>query len=257
MPSASVPDVIMPFPGGIVRSGSKVGSKYKGAVASTNDAFCPTLRGRVKSELGARHRRRARDRHRRADLASRSPTPCAPASRPLIDIGAAKGVTRVTAGNYGGKLGPHHYQAAGAAAMSGLTFRLRAAPAERLDLSQLTPKRLSSTPLAEVLKFVVGSTKSALTVGDVFAVSGKPGDTVRIEGGSAPPRLRRRRARPRHGHRRGRRRRCRGPQHARRPPGDQRRCRRAARLRHQRRPDCRQGLGRPSPAASAPATSSA
>jgi formylmethanofuran--tetrahydromethanopterin N-formyltransferase len=46
-----VPDVITPFPGGIVRSGSKVGSKYKGMIASTNDAFCPTLRGRVKSEV--------------------------------------------------------------------------------------------------------------------------------------------------------------------------------------------------------------
>src|SRR5262249_60368036 len=40
---AAVPDVIAPFPGGIVRSGSKVGSKYKGVVASTNDAYCPTL----------------------------------------------------------------------------------------------------------------------------------------------------------------------------------------------------------------------
>ncbi len=47
-----VPDMITPFPGGVVRSGSKVGSKYKGMVASTNDAFCPTLQGRVKSELG-------------------------------------------------------------------------------------------------------------------------------------------------------------------------------------------------------------
>ena len=28
----------------------------------------------------------------------------------LIETGAAKGVTRVTAGNYGGKLGPHHYK---------------------------------------------------------------------------------------------------------------------------------------------------
>ena len=66
--------------------------------------------------------------------------------------------------------------------MSGLTFRLRSAPQERLDLSHLTPKRLSSTPLAEVLKLVVGTTKSGLTVGDAFAVSGKPGDTVTIEG---------------------------------------------------------------------------
>ena len=49
---AAVPDVITPFPGGIVRSGSKVGAKYKGMIASTNDAFCPTLRGSApKTEL--------------------------------------------------------------------------------------------------------------------------------------------------------------------------------------------------------------
>src|SRR5213079_2961405 len=47
----SVPGVILPFPGGIVRSGSKVGSKYKGLKASTNEAYCPTLRGLVKSTL--------------------------------------------------------------------------------------------------------------------------------------------------------------------------------------------------------------
>ena len=43
--------VILPFPGGIVRSGSKVGSRYKKLKASTNDAYCPTLRGLVKSAL--------------------------------------------------------------------------------------------------------------------------------------------------------------------------------------------------------------
>ena len=41
------------FPGGIVRSGSKVGSKYKGVIASTNDAYCPTLQGAVKTALDA------------------------------------------------------------------------------------------------------------------------------------------------------------------------------------------------------------
>ena len=46
-----IPGVIMPFPGGIVRSGSKVGSIYKKLKASTNDAYCPTLRGLVKSAL--------------------------------------------------------------------------------------------------------------------------------------------------------------------------------------------------------------
>src|SRR5262249_33811315 len=47
----AVPGVICPFPGGVVRSGSKVGSRYKKLRASTNDAFCPTLRGQVQSDL--------------------------------------------------------------------------------------------------------------------------------------------------------------------------------------------------------------
>ena len=43
----ALPGVILPFPGGIARSGSKVGSKYKALRASTNTAFAPTLRGLV------------------------------------------------------------------------------------------------------------------------------------------------------------------------------------------------------------------
>lgn len=66
--------------------------------------------------------------------------------------------------------------------MSGLTFRLTSAPAERLDLKHLTPKHLASTPLADVLKLNVSTTKSAVKIGDVFAVSGKPGETLKIEG---------------------------------------------------------------------------
>ena len=46
-----IPNVIMPFPGGVVRSGSKVGSKYKSLGASTNDAFCPTLKGVTRTDL--------------------------------------------------------------------------------------------------------------------------------------------------------------------------------------------------------------
>jgi formylmethanofuran--tetrahydromethanopterin N-formyltransferase len=105
----TVNDVITPFPGGIVRSGSKVGSKYKGAIASTNDAFCPTLRGRVKSELGP-------DTVSVLEividgLTSKSVANAMKAGlKTIIDTGAARGVTRVTAGNYGGKLGPHHYK---------------------------------------------------------------------------------------------------------------------------------------------------
>jgi len=103
-----VPDVITPFPGGIVRSGSKVGSKYKGAIASTNDAFCPTLRGRVKSELSP-------DTVAVLEIVIDGLTSKSVADamrvglKAVIDMGAAKGVTRVTAGNYGGKLGPYHF----------------------------------------------------------------------------------------------------------------------------------------------------
>lgn len=103
-----VPDVITPFPGGIVRSGSKVGSKYKGMIASTNDAFCPTLRGRVKSELGP-------DTVAVLEividgLSSKAVADAMKAAlKALIEIGPSKGVTRISAGNYGGKLGQHHY----------------------------------------------------------------------------------------------------------------------------------------------------
>ncbi|WP_298668724.1 formylmethanofuran--tetrahydromethanopterin N-formyltransferase [uncultured Methanofollis sp.] len=44
---AGVSGVITSFPGGIVASGSKVGSKYKFMVASTNEKYCPTLREKV------------------------------------------------------------------------------------------------------------------------------------------------------------------------------------------------------------------
>ena len=61
----TVPGVILPFPGGIVRAGSKVGSKYKGLKASTNDAYCPTLRGAVKSAAARGRERGVRNRLRR------------------------------------------------------------------------------------------------------------------------------------------------------------------------------------------------
>jgi formylmethanofuran--tetrahydromethanopterin N-formyltransferase len=40
-----VPGVITPFPGGVAGSGSKAGSIYSFAIASTYERFCPTLRG--------------------------------------------------------------------------------------------------------------------------------------------------------------------------------------------------------------------
>lgn len=68
--------------------------------------------------------------------------------------------------------------------MSGLTLRLGAPPGERLDLSQLTPSKLAALPAADIPRLVIGTSKSQLKVGDVFRVSGKPGDRVTIEGGS-------------------------------------------------------------------------
>lgn len=99
----NVTGVIAPFPGGIVRAGSKVGSRYKKLKASTNDAYCPTLRGVVKSELPAEVGAVYEIVIDGVDLAS-----VEDAMRVGIRAACQPGVVRITAGNYGGKLGPHH-----------------------------------------------------------------------------------------------------------------------------------------------------
>jgi formylmethanofuran--tetrahydromethanopterin N-formyltransferase len=106
---AAVPDVIAPFPGGIVRSGSKVGSKYKGVIASTNDAYCPTLRGAVATALDD-------DVGAVLEIVIDGLTSAAVAAAmraglaAIVRLGPKRGAVRVGAGNYGGKLGPHHYR---------------------------------------------------------------------------------------------------------------------------------------------------
>ena len=106
---SKVPGVIMPFPGGVVRSGSKVGSKYKTLTASTNDAFCPTLRGAVKSELSP-------DVGAVLEIVidGLTETDVRNTMRAGIDaackVGSAGGVLRISAGNYGGKLGQFHFR---------------------------------------------------------------------------------------------------------------------------------------------------
>ena len=103
-----VPDAIMPFPGGIARSGSKVGAKYKSMRASTNDAYCPTLRGAVASALDP-------DIRSVLEIVIDGLTPEAVAEatraglKAIIKLGPKRGAVRVAAGNYGGKLGPHHF----------------------------------------------------------------------------------------------------------------------------------------------------
>jgi formylmethanofuran--tetrahydromethanopterin N-formyltransferase len=97
-------DVILPFPGGIARSGSKVGSKYKGLRASTNTAFAPTLRGVVVSEMPPQ----ARCTYEIViDGLSLEAVERATAVG-VRTAAAGAGIVAVTAGNYGGNLGPHH-----------------------------------------------------------------------------------------------------------------------------------------------------
>jgi formylmethanofuran--tetrahydromethanopterin N-formyltransferase len=103
-----LPNVIMPFPGGVVRSGSKVGSKYPSLPASTNEAYCPTLQGITSSQLTP-------DIEAVMEIVVNGLTEndVAAAMRTGIDavceLGAEHGIRRISAGNYGGKLGKYHF----------------------------------------------------------------------------------------------------------------------------------------------------
>src|SRR5205085_7278338 len=98
-----VAGVILPFPGGVVRSGSKVGSRYKKLRASTNDAYCPTLRGVVQTALppGA-------NAVYEVVLDGLNLAAVEEATRAGVRAACREGVLRISAGNYGGKLGPFH-----------------------------------------------------------------------------------------------------------------------------------------------------
>jgi formylmethanofuran--tetrahydromethanopterin N-formyltransferase len=100
-----VGDVILPFPAGIVRSGSKVGSKYAALKASTNHKWCPTLRGQTETEL-------QQGELAVYEIVIDGLTESAVAAAMKVALQAASdqpGVVRISAGNYGGKLGPHHF----------------------------------------------------------------------------------------------------------------------------------------------------
>ncbi len=98
----AVAGVILPFPGGIVRSGSKVGSKYRKLIASTNSRYCPTLRRSVDTALPE-------------EVAATLEIVVDGLSLPEVERALAvgiraacgAGIRRVSAGNYGGKLGKH------------------------------------------------------------------------------------------------------------------------------------------------------
>ena len=104
-----LPNIVLPFPGGIVRSGSKVGSRYKALIASTNDAYCPTIRGQttrtaLPDGVGA-VLEIVIDGLTEADVA----TATAAGVRAACSLGRGGGVIAISAGNYGGQLGPYHF----------------------------------------------------------------------------------------------------------------------------------------------------
>ncbi|MCE9604542.1 MAG: formylmethanofuran--tetrahydromethanopterin N-formyltransferase [Planctomycetia bacterium] len=103
---AEMPGVITPFPGGIARSGSKVGSVYKGLAASTADVYCPTLRGNVGTTL----------LHPEAHYAyeividGEDEAAVRRAMQSAMQAAAGDEVAAIGAGNYGGKLGKFHFR---------------------------------------------------------------------------------------------------------------------------------------------------
>lgn len=105
-----IPNVIMPFPGGVVGSGSKVGSKYKSLMVSVNDAFCPTLKGITKdTELPPDVEcvlEIVINGLNQEDITKAMRT----GIKAACSLGAENGIKRISAGNYGGKLGPYHFQ---------------------------------------------------------------------------------------------------------------------------------------------------
>jgi formylmethanofuran--tetrahydromethanopterin N-formyltransferase len=101
-----VEGAIMPFPGGIARSGSKIGSRrYKSAIASTNHPLCPTLRAQVDDSLVPDGVASVLE----IVIDGLAPDPVREAMRVGLHAAAAAGASQITAGNYGGKLGEHHF----------------------------------------------------------------------------------------------------------------------------------------------------
>lgn len=101
---ADTPGTITPFPGGVVRSGSKVGSRYEALRASTNDAFCPGLVGRVPTELVA-------GAACALEIVIDGVDEMAVGTAMVAGVRAAAGpdTLAISAGNYGGKLGKFHF----------------------------------------------------------------------------------------------------------------------------------------------------
>jgi len=101
---SGLPGSITPFPGGAVRSGSKVGSRYKALKASTAHAYCPTLRGRVESLLDP-----AANCVYEIVIDGQDEAAVGRAMAAAMRAAAGQGVVSISAGNYGGQLGKYHF----------------------------------------------------------------------------------------------------------------------------------------------------
>lgn len=104
-----ISNVIMPFPGGVVGSGSKIGSKYQSLNVSVNDAFCPTLKGVTK------HTELPPNIECVLEIVINGLAPedinnaMRVGIRAACTLGPENGIKHISAGNYGGKLGPYHF----------------------------------------------------------------------------------------------------------------------------------------------------
>ena len=99
----AIPGVITPFPGGVASSGSKAGSRYKFAIASTYEAYCPTLR----EMLGEKSKvPEGVTSIQEIIINGRDLPTIAQATQAAIAASVAiPGLRRISAGNYGGRLG--------------------------------------------------------------------------------------------------------------------------------------------------------
>ena len=98
--------VILPFPAGVVRSGSKVGSKYKALIASSNDAYCPTLRTVTSESLVPDGANCVLE----IVIDGLDEEAVTNAMRVGLHAAAKPGIKQLSAGNYGGNLGQYHLQ---------------------------------------------------------------------------------------------------------------------------------------------------
>ena len=166
-----VEGVIMPFPGGIARSGSKVGSRYSGLTASTNDASARRCAGVEPTAC------RPTEAVFEIVIDGLALEPVREMMRRGLAAAAEAGASHITAGDYGGNLGRRTSTCASSVPMT-LTLALREQPEVALETEALTPDRLGRSERAEIKALRVGT---AHAVGGVLAVAGS-GDDVRVEG---------------------------------------------------------------------------